>query len=104
MTRGELAAWLEARQPAPPAALLGRLRDTCTNADADLPDHLAAHGRTLLQRVVAPAADGAGRSLALDLLAADAFVTYAFEAQAERDVGGLAGLADRVTRPTEGNS
>src|SRR5207253_1741066 len=37
-----------------------------------------------------------GRDLALDLLAADAFVTYAFEAQAEQDVRGLAALADRV--------
>jgi hypothetical protein len=37
-----------------------------------------------------------GRELALDLLAADAFITYAFEAQAEADVGGVARLAAGV--------
>jgi len=46
---------------------------------------------------VAAAPDG-GRELALDLLAADALVTYAFEAQAETDVDGLIALADRLVR------
>ena len=36
------------------------------------------------------------RELALELLAADAFITYAFEAQAEQDVGGIAHLAAGV--------
>jgi hypothetical protein len=39
-----------------------------------------------------------GRELALELLAADAFITYAFEAQAEADVAGVAPLADGVAR------
>ena len=37
-----------------------------------------------------------GRELALELLAADAFITYAFEAQAEVDATGLAALAERI--------
>ncbi len=77
MTRGEVLAWLESRRPAPPEAL-----------------HLSAVGRELLARVAA--SPRGGRELALDLLAADAFVTYAFEAQAEADVGGLAALVERV--------
>jgi hypothetical protein len=39
---------------------------------------------------------GGGRELAVELLAADAFITYAFEAQAERDAAGLAALAERI--------
>jgi len=56
-----------------------------------LPEHLARLGRELLT-TVASHPEG-GRELALDLLAADAFVTYAFEAQAEADVRALARLA-----------
>jgi hypothetical protein len=55
---------------------------------------LASLGRRLLAGVASQ--PGAGRELALDLLAADAFVTYAFEAQAEADVGQLAQLAERA--------
>ena len=51
-------------------------------------------GASLLERVAA--APAGGRELALDLLAADAYVTYAFEAQAEDDVDGLTALADRL--------
>lgn len=97
MTRGELLAWLEARRPVPPEALRARLRAAVTEADAPLPDHLARLGRDLLAAVAARAGDGGGdRDLALDLLAADAFITYAFEAQTEAEVAGVAGLARRV--------
>jgi hypothetical protein len=94
MTRREVLAWLDARRPAPPRALRARLEAAVTDSDEPLPDHLAAMSRTLLSRVAATPA--AGRELALDLLAADAFVTYAFEAQAEADGAGLAALAERV--------
>jgi len=94
MTRLEMLAWLESRRPAPPAALRASLEAAVTDSDAALPDHLAALGRALLARVAA--SPQTGRELALDLLAADAFVTYAFEAQAEADVDGLAALAERV--------
>lgn len=95
MTRGELLAWLDARRPVPPATLLAHLEAAVTASDERLPEHLADLGGALVSRV-AGHSDG-GRELALDLLAADAFVTYAFEAQAEADVTRLAALADRVT-------
>lgn len=59
-----------------------------------LPELLAGAGSRLL-RGVAAAPEG-GRELAFDLLAADAYVTYAFEAQAEADVDGLTALAERL--------
>ena len=55
---------------------------------------LAVLGWRVLGRV-ACRPDG-GRELALELLAADAFTTYAFEAQAEVDATGLAALAERI--------
>ena len=65
-----------------------------------LPGYLVELGRRLLARVTrAPAG---GRELALDLLAADAFVTYGFEAQAEVEVHGLTALAERVAGGREG--
>ncbi|HYK82260.1 MAG TPA: hypothetical protein VEU55_03885 [Gemmatimonadales bacterium] len=98
MTRRAVLAWLEARRPAPPPALRAHLEATVTDAPATvaLPDHLALLGRATLARVTAR--PEGGRELALDLLAADAFVTYAFEAQAELDVAGIAALAARVVR------
>ena len=96
MTRVELLAWLDTRRPAPPEALRASLGAGLTDAALPLPEHLADLGRRTLARV-ASRPDG-GRELALDLLAADAFITYAFEAQAEADVAGLADLAQRVAR------
>jgi hypothetical protein len=85
MTRDDVLAWLDSRRPAPPRALRERLHRTVDAqlpaAGAELPAYLARLGRTLLDGVVGKP-DG-GRELALDLLAADAFATYAFEAQAE---------------------
>ena len=94
MTRTELAQWLTARRPVPPAALAAHLAAPLADARLALPLHLADLGRTVLAGVAAAPEDG--RALALDLLAADAFVTYAFEAQAELDPAGLAPLADRI--------
>jgi hypothetical protein len=96
MTRREVVAWLDARRPAPPAALRAGLDAAVTDSEERLPEHLADLGRALLRRVASQ--PRGGRELALDLLAADAFVTYAFEAQAEADVAGLAALAERVAR------
>ena len=94
MRRGVVVRWLESRRPAPPGTLARHLAAAVTDSPADLPDHLIETGRRLLGRVVADP-DG-GRELALDLLAADALVTYAFEAQAEQDVNGLGALVTRV--------
>ena len=94
MTRAELSHWLAARRPTPPPALGEHLAAPLADARLALPLHLADLGRTVLARVAGTPEEG--RALALDLLAADAFVTYAFEAQAELDPAGLAPLADRI--------
>jgi len=94
MTRQEVLAWLDARRPSPPPALRAHLDAAVTDASEPLADHLARLGNELLARVARRPAGG--RELALDLLAADAFVTYAFEAQTEAAVAGLGSLAARV--------
>ena len=83
MTRAEVLAWLETRTPSPPTALRERLRGAVHDAPEDLVAHLAHLGRELLEGVAARPTGG--RELALDLLAADAFATSAFEAQAENE-------------------
>ena len=78
------AAWLDSRDPPAPSALRNRLLallpSELSPATA-LPVQLLAAG----QRVLLTLLDGdcASRSAALDLLAADALVTYAFEAAAD---------------------
>ncbi|HEX9293962.1 MAG TPA: hypothetical protein VF873_09755 [Gemmatimonadales bacterium] len=81
MTRDQVLSWLDTRRPAPPDALRERLRGAVHDTPFSLPGHLAQLGHELLDRVAARPAGG--RELALDLLAADAFATYACEAQAE---------------------
>jgi hypothetical protein len=81
MTRDQVLDWLDTRRPAPPATLRERLRGAVRDAPLALAAHLAQQGSELLERVAAR--PEGGRELALDLLAADAFATYAFEAQAE---------------------
>ncbi len=98
MSRREVLAWLEARRPVPPDALRACLEAAVTDADLPplvaLPDQLALLGRRVLGQVARRPAGG--RELALELLAADGFITYAFEAQAEVDAAGLAVLAERI--------
>jgi len=94
VTRQALVAWLRDRVPAPPAGLRQHLEARLTDSAEPLPDHLARLGGDLLARVASQPAGG--RELALDLLAADAFVTYAFEALAEGDPAGLVRVAERI--------
>jgi len=96
MTRREIQAWLQQRRPAPPEALQRHLEAAVAESEERLPDHLAETGAALLRQVTQ--ASDRGRDVALDLLAADAFITYAFEAQAEADVAGLDSLAMRVAQ------
>jgi len=84
MTRDEVLAWLHSRRPTPPETLrqrLDRAVELLPAPSSPLPTYLAELGRALLDGVASKPAGG--RELALDLLAADAFATYAFEAQAE---------------------
>ena len=78
MKRDDMLAWLDTRRPAPPAALRERLHGAVRDTDEALAAHLTRLGDELLRSVMARPAGG--RELALDLLAADAFATYAFEA------------------------
>jgi hypothetical protein len=100
MRRAEVLAWLESRRPAPPAALAAYLAGAVTDTTLPLAEHLALTGQRVLTHV-AERPEGR-RELALALLAADAFVTYAFEAQAEADVTHIAALADDVARDAGG--
>jgi hypothetical protein len=87
VTREEVLAWLHSRRPAPPPTLRERLDRAVEKLlpapGSQLPAYLAQLGRTLLDGVVGK--PRGGRELALDLLAADAFATYAFEAEAEHE-------------------
>jgi len=96
VTDAKLESWLEARRPVPPAQLRQHLTRFAGEGPppGSLPEHLADLGVALLRRVLSH--PEGGRELALDLLTADALVTYAFEAQAEIDIAGLNALAQRV--------
>jgi hypothetical protein len=63
--------------------------------DAETPEWLAGAGRRALDRVLARAGD---RSVALDLLAADALVTLALLAQAQTSPERLGDFAATVLR------
>lgn len=98
MTRPEVLAWLDSRHPAPPAALAAKLAECVAAApEAALAGDAVAEvvgrlGLVTLRAVVER--QGVAYDAAMDLLAADAFVTYAFEAAAE----GGAGLPDLAGR------
>jgi hypothetical protein len=79
-----IEAWLAARRPVPPAALADRVTDLVTRAGSEADDHPTTCIRAAvaaLERLVRER--DAGRGSALDLLAIDALVTYAFEAAAD---------------------
>lgn len=81
-----LALWLDSRRPVPPAALRARIdaalgRNLLTEVD-DVEETLLAAGEQLVRALLDE--NATSRGSALDLLAADALVTYAFEAASER--------------------
>ena len=79
-----LERWLHTRVPAPPAALAARILEAVEASprapDAHHADALLDAGQALLRQLLR--ADRTSRHGAIDLLAADALVTYAFEAAA----------------------
>ena len=94
--------WLRAAQPPAPERLAARVAGAIgageMHAVADAPDVCLDAASSLLRDVVARPT--AGRESALDLLAVDALVTYAFEAAADtpetvrqRALGAIAQLA-----------
>ena len=92
MTIGD---WLAARRPAPPEALRDRLsRELAPFLATDAREMPAACLDAAERLVTALLAEGSTtRASALDLLTADALVTYAFEAASEAP----AELAERAT-------
>ena len=77
-----LADWLDWHTRRAPAALRSRVLHYASEGDGeDRSEALAAAGRRALDRVVSHPGD---RSVALDLLAADALITLALLAEAER--------------------
>ncbi len=79
MTVGE---WLDSRTPRPPAVLAARLAkvldDAMTQPASGIPELFLSTGEALVARLLR--SDSTARVSALDLLAADALLTYAFEA------------------------
>ena len=78
-------AWLRARTPDAPQRLVDRIESALgSRADLDQSDaavHCVDAAESLLRDLMAR--PSAGREAALDLLAVDALVTYAFEAWSE---------------------
>jgi hypothetical protein len=89
----KLGDWLASRTPAAPAPLAQRMAELAgdlTFADtSELASLLVERGESLLRDI------GSDRASALDLLAADAFITYAMEAVAGScdDVEAVASMA-----------
>jgi hypothetical protein len=106
-----IGEWLDTRTPAPPEALAARLRAALgsqAQRDArELPDRALDAALVLLAALMAR--ECTRRDQALDLLAADALVTYAFEAgsdaperlaaQAEGAMQRIAALAEPAVAP-----
>lgn len=82
---GTVGAWLSTLQPAPPSALAARLEELlgpylALSADR-VPDACLEAGEQLLDTLLS--SGSTSRGTALDLLAVDALVTYAFQAAAD---------------------
>ena len=88
----DAAAWLRGRLPAAPPALLEQMAAALPRRQTSTAAALIDGALTLYRGV---AAGSGGREDALPLLAADALLTHAFEAQAEEDPEGLLELAAR---------
>jgi hypothetical protein len=101
VSRDDVVAWLAAREPAAPAALAERLRGFAQAAPAErlgatMTQAMSGLGLYALDRSLARGETG--DEVAMDLLAADAFVTYAFEAAAAEGADVPQAAADLITR------
>jgi hypothetical protein len=86
------AQWLEARLPRAPRPLMATMLAALPERDGAVPDALAEGALALYARLLS---GGEGREDALPLLAADALLTHAFQAQAEMDATEIPALAAR---------
>ena len=80
-----IGEWMAARTPCPPDALRVRIEhllgDALSRDVSEAPAHLLSAGETLAESLLR--SGSTTRETALDLLAVDALVTYAFEAAGE---------------------
>jgi hypothetical protein len=88
----DAAEWLRDRLPGAPGPLLDCMVRALPADAPGVPDALATAALSLYAQV---AGGGGGRQDALPLLAADALLTHAFQAQAETDPDGVSDLATR---------
>ena len=94
--------WIDRHTSQAPAAIRVRVEQYARAASGPtLPDALVSAGQAALDRVLAHPGD---RSVALDLLAADALVTLALLAQAEIIPERLEEFATSVLRATRSNA
>lgn len=102
-------AWVAAQEPPAPAALVERVGGALASLGADAgdvdvdgaerPARCLAAAEGVLARLLADGATGTrSREAALDLLAADALVTYAFEAASEAPAALPALARDAIAR------
>jgi hypothetical protein len=95
-----LGDWLDRHTSQAPAALRARVREYALAASGEgRASTLATAGQTALDRVLSHPGD---RSAALDLLAADALITLALQAQAQdapEELEKFASFLLRATRP-----
>ena len=95
-----LRRWIDSRTPTPPPALAQRMRpalDAVATAGAARLDEGALDAALILVDSILSDGDGS-RTGAITLLAADALVTYAFEAAAEQPDRLEALAAEAMTR------
>ena len=95
-----LGGWLDARHPAPPPALRARI-EIALGSELRKEVHDPAESfLAAAERLVRGLLDenATSRDSALDLLAADALVTYAFEALSERPAQLSRRAAEAMTR------
>lgn len=97
MTIGE---WLDARTPAAPDALRERITTLVHESLTRNADDATAVFLTAAERLLAAllASESSSRDSALDLLTADALVTYAFEAAGDAPAKLVPRVSDAMTR------
>jgi hypothetical protein len=94
--------WFEEHSAASPAPLRERAaRYLAVGEEPELADRLAGAANAALRAVLSHPGN---RSVALDLLAADALLTLALKARALADPAGLAAFAAGVSAPRESPS
>ena len=94
----EVIAWAEAHTKDAPQFLRARvvaLASMRSLPPGTIPERLAYAGRRALENVCTHPGD---RTVALDLLAADALITMALQAQGELDPANLADFAERLQK------